>query len=324
MSEEYDLKKSESKIGQLYPILVTKDGKIIDGFHRKDADPNWKTLVVPEIDDEEKLLAARLIANFHRRQVSREEKEEWINGLAKIYKAQGLSPSVLNRTGKSINEIKEKLSEVTGLHSDTILLYLDGEFKQEPPESRRGSTVPACEKVEKALGRKGAEAYKKQVLAEANLSPQERAALTKKRQHEKEERDRKREENRKIKEEKDERKIEEKAKTLKAGELLKDPDFRKELVTQSQQPKEEQGESSKVNREIIGKMVEEYVPAIAKAFSELKPDNPHEPERNKLVLNMLLKNLEQGLVFCPICGKQMLECSSCHVSLRKMKERVQI
>lgn len=323
MSEEYDLKKSENKIGQLYPVLVTKDGKIIDGFHRKDADPNWKTLVLPEIDDEEKLLAARLIANFHRRHVEQWEKEEWINGLARIYQKEGLKVSVRVGSAQPRNQIIDKIGEVTGLDETTIRDYISSEFKQKQPEQfeEQKPRVPASEKVEKTLGKKGADAYKKQVLAEANLSPQERGALTKKRQQEKEERQRKREENRKIREEK---KIEEKAKSLKANELLKDADFRKELITQIQRPKEEQDENSKVNREIIDKMVEEYVPAIAKAFSELKPENPHEPERNKLVLNMLLKNLEQGLIFCPICGKQMLECSSCHVSLRKMKERVQI
>jgi hypothetical protein len=73
------------------------------------ADPNWKTLVVPEIDDEEKLLAARLIANFHRRHVETWDKKEWINGLAKIYKDQGLAPSVLIG-GRYHNEIKEKES----------------------------------------------------------------------------------------------------------------------------------------------------------------------------------------------------------------------
>ena len=74
---EYDLKKS-TKIGQLYPVLVDAKGNIIDGLHRQEADPSWRTEKIPEIDTEEKLLIARCIANWHRRPISREEKEQWI------------------------------------------------------------------------------------------------------------------------------------------------------------------------------------------------------------------------------------------------------
>jgi hypothetical protein len=70
---EYDLKESESTVGQLYPVLLSKDGKVIDGFHRLEADKNWKKMKINEIDTEEKLLLARLVANFHRRNNSRGE-----------------------------------------------------------------------------------------------------------------------------------------------------------------------------------------------------------------------------------------------------------
>jgi len=97
-------------------------------------------------------LAARLIANFHRRQVSREEKEEWINGLAKIYKSQGLSDTKLVR-GEYHNEIKEKLMEVTGLSDWTVYHYLAAEFKQEAVGGGTSPPIPASEKVEKVLGK---------------------------------------------------------------------------------------------------------------------------------------------------------------------------
>ena len=168
MSEEYDLKKSEKKIGQLYPILKSKDGQIIDGFHREKADANWKTLVLPEIDNEEKLLLARLIANFHRRQVSREEKAEWINGLAEIYQKQGFK--VRNEQRK--NEIINKIVDGTGLNSDTIGGYLGEEFKQEYPsaidlEKQREPRVPASQRIEKQLGSEVAGRFRKEVLEEA-------------------------------------------------------------------------------------------------------------------------------------------------------------
>lgn len=75
-AENYDLKKSTTVIGQLYPVLVAKDGDVLDGVHRSQANRNWKRLTLQHIDTEEKKLIARLVANFHRRQVSKLEKEE--------------------------------------------------------------------------------------------------------------------------------------------------------------------------------------------------------------------------------------------------------
>jgi len=96
LSAEYNLKKSEKGIGQLYPILEAKDGETIDGFHREKADKNWKRMKLEHIDTEEKKLVARLAANFHRRIVPYMEKKSWVNDLAKIYQKQGLKTSVLH------------------------------------------------------------------------------------------------------------------------------------------------------------------------------------------------------------------------------------
>ena len=79
MSEEFDLAESKKFIGQLYPVLLSKDEKVIDGYHRLDVDPEWRTEVLKHIDTEEKILLARCIANWHRRVVSRSEKEVWLN-----------------------------------------------------------------------------------------------------------------------------------------------------------------------------------------------------------------------------------------------------
>ena len=144
---EYNLKKSE-KIGQLYPVLVDSEGNVIDGFHRLEVDPHWRREKLPEIDTEEKLLVARCVANWNRRQVSREEKEEWINGLARIYKKQGL------KVTPQRNEIKQKIAEVTGLNSDVVLLFLSPKFKVEPkPHLKKGyPTKPASIVIERAIG----------------------------------------------------------------------------------------------------------------------------------------------------------------------------
>jgi hypothetical protein len=160
---EFDLKKSE-RIGQLYPVLVDAKGNIIDGFHRLEADPHWRKQRIVEIDTEEKLLVARCISNWHRRQVSREEKENWLNDLAKIYKKQGLSSNGI----RGQNEIKAKIVEITGLDPRTVEVYLKPEFKQEPlPHMLEGKTrITASERIEHELGKEYVERHREEVEEE--------------------------------------------------------------------------------------------------------------------------------------------------------------
>ena len=160
---EYDLKKSK-KVGQLYPVLVDAKGKVIDGFHRLEADPKWRTEKLPEIDTEEKLLVARCVANWVRRQISREEKEEWINGLARIYKKQGLKVSSKGRR----NEIMAKIMEVTGLSDRAVGTYLHDKYKQKPPYDleKRKPVIPASERIEHQLGKEYVERHREEVEQE--------------------------------------------------------------------------------------------------------------------------------------------------------------
>lgn len=72
-----DLEKSEKEIGQIFPVLKDKKGNIIDGFHRKRINPEWKEEVLP-IDDELKSLKVRVHANILRRAIPTEEKEGWV------------------------------------------------------------------------------------------------------------------------------------------------------------------------------------------------------------------------------------------------------
>jgi len=159
LSEEYDLKKSKKTIGSLYPVLVDVAGKVIDGVHRQEADPNWRTEVHPEIDSKEKFLIARCVANWQRREVLEKEKKEWINGLARIYKKQGL------RFDTNRNEIKLKIAEVTGLNPDIILLFLNDEYKQKPPYpiEERHPTKAAAEVITSSLGKEYAERHREEV-----------------------------------------------------------------------------------------------------------------------------------------------------------------
>ena len=152
---EYDLKKSGNSIGQLYPILEAKDGEIIDGIHREKADKNWKRIKLEHIDTEEKKLAARLVANFHRRIVPYEEKKKWINALAGIYKKQEILGA----------RIVAKISSTTGLANQTIYTYLNDEFKERihKPHSPYETKVPASQVIMSRAGG-GDENYGKRLV----------------------------------------------------------------------------------------------------------------------------------------------------------------
>jgi len=171
MSSEYDLKQSEKGIGQLYPILVAKDGEIIDGFHRDKADKNWKRVKLDHIDTEEKKLQARLVANFHRRIVPYADKKQWINDLAEIYQKQGET------------SIANKIAEENGIRYDTVLTYLDGKFKDHrptyanitrdvEPASQRFVTLVGTHRGNVAEAEKLVEEHREEVKQELLKSPE--------------------------------------------------------------------------------------------------------------------------------------------------------
>jgi hypothetical protein len=103
-----DLKRSNSKIGAIYPILKTPSGEIIDGNHRSKI-AGWKTETV-NITDRFEILRLKVHANMLRREVSRKEKESWITDAFSLLEAKlgrkpfltevadelGLSPSTVN------------------------------------------------------------------------------------------------------------------------------------------------------------------------------------------------------------------------------------
>jgi len=351
LSEEYDLKKSESKIGQLYPVLVSKDGKTIDGFHRKAADENWKELVVPEIDNEEKLLIARLIANWHRRPIEREEKEKWINDLAQVYQKQGLKVKPANGSDHE-NEILAKIVEVTGLSISTAREYLSSDFKQPEPKkatAARWASSDITGQAEAKLGTDNLEKLKKQILKEDKLSPQKKAALTRKRQQEKEEKarqkeearrkreaekaekkrladierkrreeeDRKREEERKRKEAEKQKKREEeirkKAEEEAKEKLIHDRSFitaAAKLAPQfDQKPDKPPFEIPPVEEQL-----DKIFGAMATATSKSKPSKgkPAKPPTVEDYVPFIKQYISKKKIACPICGETKLQWSCGH------------
>lgn len=148
--KEWDRRKSVESVGQLYPILLAKDGKVIDGLHRLEEDPDWRTETLEHIDTDEKLLLARAASNWHRRIISRHERKAWISGLAQLYLDQGLKVVDLDHTtsGLPANQIVDKIKQELGLSHPTIMRYLDDRYKQKPVSGKKtGPRAPASKVI---------------------------------------------------------------------------------------------------------------------------------------------------------------------------------
>lgn len=121
-SDEYDLKKSEEKVGPLYRVIRANwgDNPIIDGYHRKNVDSEWPEEVLEKIDSKEKFLKARIIANLHRRTVPGIEIKAWINELADF---------ALIEKGIEPGQISGWIVEETGYSESQVNSYLDEKYK---------------------------------------------------------------------------------------------------------------------------------------------------------------------------------------------------
>ena len=133
------------------------------------------------------------MSNWNRRKVSREEKEEWINGLARIYQKQG------------VTSIPSKIMDVTGLKKDTVYNYLDSKFKRKIDYPKREPIVPASQVIVKHMGdgygQELVERFREEVLAEEKLSPEEKQKLEAERQRKREEEEQKKQEQKRKNEE---------------------------------------------------------------------------------------------------------------------------
>jgi hypothetical protein len=90
-SGEYSLADSRKNINELYPVLVDAHGNIIDGNSRIDAFPRWRREVRKDIKSESQLWLARIVANSHRRLVSRNERAEQLEALSRsLIKNEGV------------------------------------------------------------------------------------------------------------------------------------------------------------------------------------------------------------------------------------------
>jgi len=139
------LKKSREIVGPIYPVVVDKRTlEIVDGKHRKKADPEWPEIKVEFKSEKEKLLY-RIHANLMRRKVSRKERAAQLLELALYLEEEGVPKE------KIAQEIVKLVPE---LSPGYIMNLLPAKYKS---EKRRKA------------GAKGAKARKKKTSATVNV-----------------------------------------------------------------------------------------------------------------------------------------------------------
>jgi hypothetical protein len=122
VSEGYDLQKSKKSVHELYPVIKDAHGNVIDGFHRLEADPNWKTETLLDIKTPVDLALARIVANTHRRTISKEERKLQLVTLAEELVKEGMKK----------DNVLAWISEITTFSFDYLRRMLPAEYKIRP------------------------------------------------------------------------------------------------------------------------------------------------------------------------------------------------
>ncbi len=117
-----NLKLSSQKVGRLYPVLLDREGNIIDGEHRLAADQDWPKIRLDYVGSERERLLARLISNVCRRTVAPEEKAEMLERLGRIYLAQG----------EKLGRLATRIASETGMSYRWVMKYLPNKMKAKP------------------------------------------------------------------------------------------------------------------------------------------------------------------------------------------------
>lgn len=158
---EYDLEKSYHKIGAIYPILVDRNGNVVDGFHRRQVDEKWPVQVLDWVKTREDQLVARIVANTCRRTVSMEERKRELTELATI---------MANR-GVPIGKIAEEIAEKTGLSESYIRKILPRHLKLEPRVKAGEARWEEISKEKASFGERGKSLHDSGVQILPTLQP---------------------------------------------------------------------------------------------------------------------------------------------------------
>jgi len=117
-----DLRLSSKTVGKLYPVLLDRDGNVIDGKHRLAADESWPKIKLEHVGCERERLLARLISNVCRRTVSSSEKSDTLARLGRIYLEAGERPG----------RLAYRIAQETGMSYRWVMKYLPDDLKARP------------------------------------------------------------------------------------------------------------------------------------------------------------------------------------------------
>jgi hypothetical protein len=129
-----DLRLSSKTVGRLYPVLLDRDGNVIDGKHRLAADESWPKIKLEHVGCERERLLARLISNVCRRTVSSSEKSDTLARLGRIYLEAG------ERPGK----LAYRIAQETGMSYRWVMKYLSDALKARPRAPSFPSAQPSA------------------------------------------------------------------------------------------------------------------------------------------------------------------------------------
>jgi len=140
------IKKLREKVGEVYPVIVDKEGKIIDGWHRLEASPNWTRKVVePKNRYEEALI---WFAAHERRQVEKKEIQVKFITMAEELLKQGVDKG----------QIATKIAEDTGYTLQYVLSHLPPKYKlkEKRAAGKKGAIVRSvyAEEIKKEIEQK--------------------------------------------------------------------------------------------------------------------------------------------------------------------------
>ncbi|MGA2666188.1 MAG: hypothetical protein ABSF83_14710 [Nitrososphaerales archaeon] len=167
MSEEdFSLRDSLGIVGEIQPIIVDRNGNIVDGFHRKQVNEKWPVYRNEAIETPLQLAYARLASNTSRRRVP---EEEIASLLSEIYeehkKSDGEFPSPQLVAGN------------LGRSQDWVLKHLSDRYKS-PTKVKAGKTGAEVSAIRRQT-ESGCISEKEQYLSQLGVTPEIEAKLVK-------------------------------------------------------------------------------------------------------------------------------------------------
>lgn len=131
----FNLALSRQKIGELYPVIQDAHGNIIDGFHRLEETPEWRTETLEWVKTDAQLWLARITANGLRRNVPIAERETQFSALAQC---------LIEKENVPVEKVIKTIASLTTYTEAYVRLLL-------PPEYKREYTKPVKTKLDPAL-----------------------------------------------------------------------------------------------------------------------------------------------------------------------------